>query len=383
MVTDGDLLEITEGGRAYLVPRDYNSRGPGSITGSAFYNRQMEFNRDVCISFLSAVAADGFRILDANGATGIRSARIALEIPRRLIITCNDTGRNAASVMSKNFGRLGLDGIRITSMRAQALLAQEHFDYIDIDPFGTPVTYIPPAVQSASSGGFLAITATDAAVLCGSARGSERRYLCRAGRWPFMHEVGLRNLTGYVVRMAASYDRAAYPLLSYYADHYFRIYFRIEDGVTEAERQLESIGYAHYDSRTGERRVDSEYDSNAAGPMWIGSLHDRDTVNSLRVPEASGTGSRLAKWIEIWKNECNAPPLYYSMDEIAAMLRISMPKREELLELLSAAAPAFRTHFDSKGIKTRLTMEEIRHRLDDACGRTGTSGTRGQVTNTG
>ncbi len=383
MVKNDDLREVTEGKVNYFVPSDYNLNGPGSITGSAFYNRQMEFNRDVCIAFLAGTASDGFRVLDANGATGIRSARIAIEIPLRLRITCNDTEKNATSLMRENFRRLGLDGIRITSRRAQALLAEEHFDYIDIDPFGTPAGYIPAAVQSVSGGGIMAITATDAAVLCGSARGSERRYLCRAGRWPFMHEVGLRNLTGYVVRMAASYDRAAYPLLSYYADHYFRIYFRFADGGTRAEKQLESIGYAHYDSRTGERRVDLEYDVRAAGPMWIGPLHDRNTLNSLSVPDGSGTGKRLAKWIDMWKNECDAPPLFYRMDEIASMLRISMPKREELLGLLSTETPAVRTHFDSKGFKTRLTMGEIRHKLLDIYGKTDVSDTRGQIPNTG
>ncbi|MCL4346423.1 MAG: tRNA (guanine(26)-N(2))-dimethyltransferase [Candidatus Thermoplasmatota archaeon] len=359
MVNQALLEEIAEGKVSYLVPTDYNRKGPGRRTGGVFYNRQMQFNRDVCISFIDAVCRKGCRILDAMGATGIRSARIAVETARDMDITCNDSSTEAVELMRLNFSRLGLDEVTVSRRRAQALLSEEHFDYIDIDPFGTPVSFIPSALLSARNRGVIAVTATDAAVLCGSARGALRRYLCRPLRAPFMHEIGLRCLAGYIVRMAASYDLAATPLLSYFADHYFRLYVRIERGTLKAERSLGMIGYAHHDPVSGERTVDRTPSSGAAGPLWIGPLHDRETLSGMHVREWFGTYVRMERQMKIWREECIAPASFASMDELASRLKISMPERDSLMDYLSSLFPVYRTHLDPKGIRTAATLREV------------------------
>ena len=56
-------------------------------------------------------------------------------------------------------------------------LAQEYYDYVDLDPFGTPVEFIPAALQALKRNGILAITATDTAPLAGTqAKKCVRRY---------------------------------------------------------------------------------------------------------------------------------------------------------------------------------------------------------------
>jgi tRNA (guanine26-N2/guanine27-N2)-dimethyltransferase len=359
VVDDQHLAEVVEGEVRYLVPERYNRRGPGSRGREPFYNRQMEFNRDVCISFLRAVADDGDSILDAMAATGIRAARIAAEVSNSLYITANDTSEAAVGLMEKNFSRLGFDGIRITGRNAKSVMSDERFDFIDIDPFGTPVEFMSAAILSVRSAKYMAVTATDSAMLCGSAHGCTRRYLCRARRWPFMHEIGLRNLTGYIVRTAASYDRAAIPLLSYFTDHYFRIYFRMERGSRKAEQQLNNIGYAHYLPATSERWIDNEPGEDYAGPMWTGSLHDAATLEKMSVESWFGTGDRVSSMLDIWKGEALAPALYYTMDEVASRMRVNMPEREKLLEVLGSKCSTWRTHFDPKGFKTKAGFEEI------------------------
>lgn len=44
---------------------------------------------------------------------------------------------------------------------------QSFFDLIDVDPYGSASPFLDAAVQAVSSGGLLAITSTDMAVLCG------------------------------------------------------------------------------------------------------------------------------------------------------------------------------------------------------------------------
>ncbi len=49
-----ELDEVMEGGTRLLVPRSRTEKGPGTIQGSVFYNRQMSFNRDVSVMFFSS-----------------------------------------------------------------------------------------------------------------------------------------------------------------------------------------------------------------------------------------------------------------------------------------------------------------------------------------
>ncbi len=354
----GRLVEIVEGRVSHRVPEEYNRKGPGRRGGEAFYNRQMEFNRDVFISFLRATATDGDAVLDAMAATGIRSARIAAEVDAELSITCNDTNPAAVELMRENTDLSG-GRVRITGRNAKSVMSEERFDFIDIDPFGTPVEFLPSAIQSVRPGKYLAVTATDTAMLCGSARGCSRRYLCTAKRWPFMHETGLRNLTGYVVRMAASYDRAAEPLLSYFADHYFRLYFRVGRGSSRSEKLLRSLGFAHYVRSTGERWTDGESGPDAAGPMWIGPLHDEATLGKMRTEPWFGTSGRVSSMLDLWRGESSAPALYYTMDEISSRTRVNMPEREELLGALGRRYRTCRTHFDPKGLKTEAGFADL------------------------
>ncbi len=360
MVTgDTHLVEIAEGKIRYMVPEKYNRKGPGSRGREPFYNRQMEFNRDVFISFLRAVARNGDTVLDAMAATGIRSARIASEVNTDLSITANDTNHAAVELMRMNFSRTGAGNVKVTDRDARTIMSEERFDIIDLDPFGTPVEFLPSALLSVRNGKYLAVTATDAAMLCGSARGCKRRYLCIAKRWPFMHETGLRNLIGYVVRMAASYDRAAEPLLSYFTDHYFRIYFRLVMGSTRAEKQLANMGYAHYVGSTGERWTDRESGTDFTGPMWIGPLHDSTLLEKMNTESWFGTSDRVSSRLEIWKGEALAPALYYTMDEVASKMKVNMPDREKLLKVLGRRFGTCRTHFDPKGFKTEAGFDEI------------------------
>ena len=363
MVNEGStLVRLREGRAEFLAPSGYNLKGPGRRTGEAFYNRQMELNRDVCISLLRTEGRH-LKVLDTMAATGVRSARMALEVEPVPEIVANDSNPAATALMKLNFTGPRLEAITLRTAKAAVAMAEGNYDYIDIDPFGTPVRYMPQALMSVISGGLVGITATDSAMLCGSARGSERRYFAAPGRWPFMHEIGVRNLIGYIVRLGASYDRAVFPVLSYFADHYFRIYVRVRNGVKLAEKQLQQLEFAHYDRKTGRRWMSGERTADAAGPAWSGRLHDTDILAAMRVESWFGTAQRFTKMLNLWKGEATAPQLFYNMDEMSRIFGFNLPSMDETLRLLSSVGTACRTHFDPKGFKTSADLDSLRKLL--------------------
>ena len=49
------LVKIREGKTDLMVPEGFCGKGPGKATGEVFYNRQMEFSRDVSVMVGRAV----------------------------------------------------------------------------------------------------------------------------------------------------------------------------------------------------------------------------------------------------------------------------------------------------------------------------------------
>ena len=361
MIPSG-FVKVKEGTTDLLVPEGFNRSGPGTRTGEVFYNKQMEFGRDVSVMFGREMFEEGQRILDGLAASGARGLRLANECGVRADFVLNDRNLMAAVLMKQNAELNSLSHVQIASRDLRALLAEEQFDYIDIDPFGTPVDFIDSAVQSCKNNGIIAVTATDTAPLYGTyPKTSLRRYGALSARSPFAHETGLRIIIGFIVRQAAVHDRAAQPLLCYHADHYFRAYLRIQNGAARADAALRKIGYANYDRTTLRRGIGSECTSgNDAGPLWTGNLIAKDLVKAMAATGDLGTTNRCSKTLEVWREEANAPPLFFVLDELARKTKRSPPKLVEFVRYLEGHdAKASRTHFDPKGVKTDATAKRL------------------------
>ncbi len=357
--------EIREGSTRLLVPSGFCEKGPGRNTGEVFYNRQMEFGRDVSV-MLSRTLLDGrARALDGLAATGVRGIRMANEGGSEAEFFLNDRNEEAFRLMERNVGLNGLGSNTTVWCRdVRALLAEERFDYIDIDPFGAPVDFIDAAVQGCRNGGIVAVTATDTAPLCGTyPKTSSRRYGARSLRSKFSHETGLRILVGYLAREAAKHDRGCEPLLCYSADHYLRCHVRILKGARKADDSLGRLGYALYDPKSLAREVVSERpaeDRVFAGPLWTGELCDGDVLKPLTPTDDLGTKRRCEKMLGLWRGEVGAPPLHFVVDELAQRTRCEPPRMTTLIDRIrETGAVAAPTHFDPKGFKTNLPLDDL------------------------
>jgi len=354
--------KVTEGTTDLLVPEGFCRKGPGARRGEVFYNRQMEFGRDISVMFGRASFGEGHRILDGLAASGARGLRLANECGVKARFFLNDRNLASAVLMKQNADLNHLYDVEILCRDLKGLVADERFDYIDIDPFGTPVEFLDSAIQSCRRGGTLAVTATDTAPLYGTyPRTCLRRYGALSARSPFAHETGLRILIGFIVREAARHDRACEPLLCYHADHYFRCYLRIEDGASKADAALKRMGFASYDRKTLDRSVSSGREGDKdAGPLWTGTLFSKGLLRSMRATNDLGTVRRCEKALQLWKEEADAPALFFRVDELAQKTKKEPPKISELVSMVEAkGAKASRTHFDPKGVKTDLSARNL------------------------
>jgi len=353
---------IKEGSTRLLVPPLISERGPGRVEGKVFFNRQMAFNRDVAVVMFRSVIQPR-KCLDAMAATGARGVRICTEAPGEYRFLINDREPLAGEYIRENVRLNSIGNAEVGTADLRCLLTREVFDYIDLDPFGTPIPFLPAALQGMTRKGVLAVTATDTASLCGTHPGKcRRRYLANSQRSPFMHESGLRILIGTIVRMAAQEDRGISPLLCYYADHYFRLFLRVREGAAAADVALAQMGMMAYDRATGERRVGE----GSMGPMWLGPLLDHGALAEAAAPEGLACPDRVERYLELWREELDVP-FYYETDELAAMLGLSPPGRAELLGALGDRGRVSRTTFSPTGFRTDRPLEEVLEAFRSAC----------------
>ncbi len=326
---------ILEEGKVRIIAPTVNEKGPGKISG-VFYNREMIFNRDSTIFLLHNLHVKN--ALDALAATGVRGIRIAKEL--RIPVTINDVSKEAYEIIKKNAKMNGIHA-EITNTDANTLMALRKFDYVDVDPFGTPVPFIDMALRS---GKILGITATDTATLSGRRKKVERRYLAKVLKKSGNHEIGIRIFLGYVGRMAARFDLGMEPIFSFWKGHAYRIYVKIRKGATHANRTLEKIKTTEF-----------------GGPLWIGDLHDFEFLKIVKMPEIP-TGKVFEKYLQLWRDEKFF--LYYEIPQVCSSLKISQPAISKIIESLREIGyEAYRTHFSPQGIRTNAPLEDVKRLL--------------------
>ena len=349
-----------EGATQIYIPINHTDHGPGKIQGRVFYNRQMAFNRDISVMFFSSPQVTVRTAIDAMSATGVRALRIAKEARPDIHIDICDRDSMAAEFIKENIALNGLENCTAINNDLRCQLAQEYYDYVDLDPFGTPVEFIPAALQALKRNGILAITATDTAPLAGAqAKKCVRRYGAIPCRGEFCHEAGLRILIGYVAKEAAKLDKGTVPMLCFYADHYMRLYLRMPQSAYHAEAALDQIGFMQYDRSTHERTI-SKYARTPkdCGPMWLGPLADKDFLNSMKMPDSLAEKDRCIKYMDLWKDELDVP-YFFENNELSSVAKLSPPRREVLMERMKQIGLASRTHMSPTGFKSDRSFAEI------------------------
>ena len=315
---------------------------------SVFYNPVMKLNRDISVLLLNAIDKKGLRIADILAASGIRSIRFIKELNKGKIneISINDYSKDSIKLINENLKINKIKKnkkIKVTNSDANLfLLNSTGFDYIDIDPFGTPNPFLDCAVKRLARDGILAVTATDTAALSGTFPSAcLRKYWAVPLRNELMHEVGLRILIRKVQLIGAQFDKALTPVFSYSSHHYLRAFFRCEKGKKAVDKIISQQG--HFSD---------------AGPMWLGKLWDSKLVISM---EKINKDQSLEKFLSIIKDESKLNVVgFYDVHKICKRNKLKIPKRELIIKKIkNSGYKVSETHFNPNGLKSTISEKNL------------------------
>lgn len=430
-----------------------------------FYNPVMKFNRDCSILLLNALGNDGKRdsenknnkednkkdskeppqedIKEKNknmlialplAGSGIRGLRFLKELKKGIIeeIHFNDYKENFIGMMKKNLklNKITLNKttrITKTTQITQTPKIQIHntdanlfllnslgFDYIDIDPFGTPNPFLDSAVKRISRGGILAVTATDTSALAGTyPLAAKRKYFATPMLNHLMHELGLRILVRKVQMIGGQYDKALVPVFSYAKDHYYRIFFRCGKGKSKVDEILAKHKYFLYCNKCMNFCV-SEYNKEKCscgnefrrdkyncengikrdkyccvnennkdkcslenemaycGLLWCGSLFDKELIKEMKklnyIKTIGQENKENIAFFKLLLDEYSEEKLaeivgFYEFPEIMSKYKSKIKKVVGLNELIQKLKKlgynAVRTHFGKQGIKSDVSVKEL------------------------
>ncbi len=316
-----------------------------------FYNPVMKTNRDLSIAVLNAWEKEQLQIADPFAATGVRSIRFLKELSKKKIknISLNDYSEKAIKHIKENLKKNKLDKdkkITVTNNEADIFFLESNgFDYIDIDPFGSPVHFLDAACKRLSRDSILAITATDTSALAGTfPKVCRRMYDAVPLHGSIMHEVGLRILIRKCQLAAAPYDKALTPLFSYFKDHYMRIFFHCRKGRSRVDEILKQLGTF-------------EYEGKNVGPLWKGALWDAGVLQKLQTDQ-----EKSAAFLEIIKKEASIQTIgFYDIHAFCKKYHLAIPRTAALIEAIQQTdVPVARTHFSDTGIRTTIGEEELK-----------------------
>ena len=371
---------IREGKAIILIPDvevDEPTKAP------VFYNPRMKMNRDSAILAVSALhrrLGRSLSLCEPMCGTGVRGIRLALEAEGVIGVVMGDLNPLAVEMAELNIRLNAVSNLVRTRLLDANLLLSLHdrpygrFDYVDIDPFGSPIPFLDSAIRACRDGGLLALTATDMPPLCGLyPEVCLRRYGGLPLRTDYCHEVALRLLAGALIRSAAKHDVATTPLFSYSADHYIRLYALLEEGARKADRCLEGLGYILHCPNCLHRDVMYEYPSSRVcprcgskmmfgGPLWLGPLSDSEFCSEMLsiVQGRIDLDSRLPRILRLSMEEAELPPTFYHIDVICSRLNLSsLPTELVVSALREAGYRASRTHIHGRGVKTEASIAEL------------------------
>ena len=322
-------------------------KGPGKRK-NVFYNKAMEVNRDLTIMLLDAIEKKPKLCLDGFGASGIRGIRLSKELGLKAIIT--DNNPIAVEYIKKNVEHNKAE-VEIYKENFFSIVSRKKFDYIDIDPFGSPVPFIDCALYNIKNNGILGVTATDTANLTGTyPKKTIRRYLAKTKKTFAMHETGVRILLGYIARMAAKFDKGTEPLAVLSKDHFYRVFVRIKNGANRANKSLENLGFIE----------NNPFVKGEIGPLWIGNMFSQEILKNLKIKSSFGSKDIITKMSDCWKYE-DTMLLFYDTPILAKRYKFHhQPSLENVISILREEGYiAGRTHFSFTGIKTDATLDDV------------------------
>jgi len=404
-LNNNKYVKKQEGSVEFYLYKNDNDSIPSKSMG-VFYNERMEINRDISIlailTYNKLINRDSLVMVDCMAASGIGSIRLLKASNNFKKIFINDINPVAVELIKRNLKLNDLEkNTQIISSHKDANLlcieiAQksclngekkiESPNVISIDPFGTPNIYIDSAFKSIKKeNGLLCITATDTAVLFGvKPKACIRKYMSKPLHTDYCKEIGARILMYYISRIANVNNLGIIPLLTFYSNHFIRIFALTYKSKAKIFKDLSnSYGYIIHCNNCGYRSSVlndiltipqkcpsclKEEPLSYSGPLWIKELHKRyflEEIIHLNEKFNFKSKNRITKIIGYALDEIGMPVSYYNIHKLCQQLKLpSIPKIEKLIEAIGESGySASRTHFDFISIKTNMGIDALKNIL--------------------
>jgi len=351
--------------------------GPVRITQAkgVFFNPEMELCRSM---FSLAVGAIGGKldVVDAMCASGARGLRYKAENKNVGKLAMVDANKSAVACARKN---AAVNKMRCRTVLADAneFLRKNAFDFLELDPFGSPQPFLHDAARclAANRGGFLSATATDVAVLCGAHHAAcLKNYAAAPLNNEFCHENACRILSAAVARTFAPFNLAATPIFTLSHRHYVKVLFRVEEGAEKAVEAMKKIGFISYcpscQWREGKRLPLMKDCPHCGarllhgGQMHIGGLWDFALLERMLLLNAErkyAKAKEIEKLLSTMKDESAIPSMgYYDLHVVAKKRGSAILSMDDAVAKLRASGfAASRTHFCPTAVRTDAPHEKV------------------------
>ena len=299
--------------------------GPGGKKDTpVFHNTAMAPNRTRSVMLLSHALSNKWfsskeiNVLEGLGASGLRGRRWINEIDSNLLnnvnITVNDLDPEATAWAQYNNllhppKNSDSSNIEFVTGDFRKIVLSKRWNWIDIDPFGSPIPFLDSAIQSLRRVAVLEVSATDTAALCGSSpTAGKRKYGITAVVDKATHDTAIRVLLGQISMIAAKHSRIIEPLVSIFDDHHVRVSVLVKESPSKASKSYENIGWRINSPTKSELEVSissglhphdcpdliqkrcilpwskppNEISKNrVSGPLWISTLGNPDVLKAL------------------------------------------------------------------------------------------------------
>ncbi|MCX8166717.1 MAG: hypothetical protein N3E37_02595 [Candidatus Micrarchaeota archaeon] len=351
-----------------------------------FYNPEMKFCRNLFTLGLMSINSADLILLDGFCSTGIRGLRYLIETDKVSELYFVDVDDRVEGVLSNNI-KLNETSIKKNvkiefhneEFNRFLRLFKSKFDFIEIDPFGSPLPYLESAIHSLNENGYLSVTATDTQVLCGSNSSACKRYYGSKSLNNFLcHELAVRILLKVIALKAIEQGKGMKPLLSISDRHYVKVLCKLVNGSKKADESLKKIGYVvfcnncHYYEvynlgKLSECQNCSSKNTVILGPIWLSELNDSELLESIKKNLSIGKmpylshqeTNELEKKIALYQND-NLCLLFYDIHKFCSVNKLSLlPTRIIKSRLLQKGFLAKETSFSQYGIKGNFSYKEF------------------------
>ncbi|MCI4358549.1 MAG: hypothetical protein L3J95_02390 [Thermoplasmata archaeon] len=325
-----------------------------------FYNGAMALDRDLSVAVANALASRAgprsWAAWEMLAATGVRALRVLNESGLFSSVLLTEANPSAYRVLEANVARFGPERARALLRNARSPPPDAPFDFIDLDPYGSPAPFVSSCFDSARIPSVLAVTATDLRVLAGAdPTACERRYGARPLRGRLAPEGGLRILLGWLARQARSRGVGLRPLLAYVGGHYLRAYVELFDEAADRDFFVSTVDPRDF---TGP----SIGGTTPVGPLWTSALVDPAFVDLLEVPRSAARPREAARLLELLQGEARVEAMFFfEANELAREEALASPPRvDEMIRRLSERGwPTARTHVRAGGFRTTAPRAEV------------------------